>query len=74
MVAAFAGYAESPSPIEVLIEEFPQWFTLRGHAGIFRIDPMRSRSQGVLVLANINGREVGRCSVAELRKNLYAPA
>jgi hypothetical protein len=53
--------------------EFPDWFTLRGHCGLFRIDRLRSRS-GVVVLANVNGREVGRCSVGELRANIDAPA
>jgi hypothetical protein len=55
------------------IEGLPEWFTLRGHSGVFRIDPVRSRD-GVVVLANVNGREVGRCSVPELRENVYAAA
>jgi hypothetical protein len=55
------------------IEEFPEWFTLRGHAGVFRIDPVRS-GEGVIVLANVNGREVGRCSAGELRANIYEAA
>lgn len=53
--------------------DFPEWFTLRGHCGVYRIDPVRS-SRDVLVLANVNGREVGRCSVGELRANIAAPA
>jgi hypothetical protein len=60
--------------METVIDEFPEWFTLRGHAGVFRIDRIRSCSDGVLVLANINGREVGRCSIRDLRQNLYEAA
>lgn len=60
--------------METAIDEFPEWFTLRGHAGVFRIDRIRSCSDGILVLANISGREVGRCSVPDLRENLYAAA
>jgi hypothetical protein len=55
------------------VEGLPEWFTLRGHSGVFRIDRLRSRD-GVVVLANLNGREVGRCSEPELRENVYAPA
>jgi hypothetical protein len=70
-----AALAPDPSlAIEAVFDQFPQWFTLRGHAGIFRIDRIRSSSEGVLVLANISGREVGRCSPWDLRTNLYAPA
>ncbi|HXO16608.1 MAG TPA: hypothetical protein VN909_00400 [Candidatus Dormibacteraeota bacterium] len=61
-------------PIAIAIEEFPEWFTLRGHAGVFRIDKLRSRSEGVVVLANVNGREVGRCSISELRDSFYEAA
>ena len=57
----------------VALAEFPEWFTLRGHCGVFRIDPIRS-SRDTLVLANVNGREVGRCSVGELRTQIDAPA
>jgi hypothetical protein len=56
------------------IAEFPEWFTLRGHAGVFRIDQIRSCRDGVIVVANVNGREVGRCSVCQLRENIYEPA
>ncbi|HEY2475058.1 MAG TPA: hypothetical protein VGI19_09675 [Candidatus Cybelea sp.] len=55
------------------IAEFPEWFTLRGHAGVFRIDKVRSR-EGVIVLANAAGREVGRCRVTELRESFYEAA
>jgi hypothetical protein len=55
------------------LEEFPEWFTLRGHTGVFRIDPIRS-GDGTIVLANVNGREVGRCSAGELRANIYEAA
>jgi len=53
-------------------EEFPDWFTLRGHAGIFRIDKLHSGG-GVIVLANVNGREVGRCSANELHESIDGP-
>lgn len=59
--------------MESSIAEFPEWFTLRGHAGVFRIDKIHSR-EGVIVLANAAGREVGRCRVTELRENLYEAA
>lgn len=55
------------------LEEFPEWFTLRGHTGVFRIDPIRS-GEDEIVLANVNGREVGRCSAGELRANIYEAA
>lgn len=58
---------------QIASAEFPEWFTLRGHCGVFRIDPIRS-GPGVVVVANVNGREVGRCSVGELRANIDAPA
>ncbi|MFY9632038.1 MAG: hypothetical protein WAJ94_10585 [Candidatus Cybelea sp.] len=57
-----------------LLADFPEWFTLRGHAGVFRIDPVRSAYEGAIVLADIGGREVGRCSVDELRESLYEAA
>jgi hypothetical protein len=57
----------------IAFAEFPDWFTLRGHCGVFRIDRIRN-SRDVVVLANVNGREVGRCSVGELRANIDAPA
>ncbi|MFZ1018045.1 MAG: hypothetical protein WAN39_09260 [Candidatus Cybelea sp.] len=57
-----------------LLADFPEWFTLRGHAGVFRIDRLRSACEGVVVLADIAGREVGRCSPDELRWNLYEAA
>ncbi len=53
------------------IDEFPEWFSLRGRSGIFRIDKIRSRCDGVVVLAGVGGREVGRCSAAELRENIF---
>ena len=60
--------------IESAFAEFPEWFTLRGHSGVFRIDRIRSCSDGVIVLANVNGREVGRCSVPELCDNICEAA
>ncbi|MGB6521480.1 MAG: hypothetical protein WBE83_06890 [Candidatus Cybelea sp.] len=57
-----------------LLADFPEWFTLRGHAGVFRIDRLRSACEGIVVLADIGGREVGRCSVDELRESLYEAA
>lgn len=72
--AALLAPVDSTVGMETVIDEFPEWFTLRGHAGVFRIDRIRSCADGVLVLANINGREVGRCSVGDLLKNLYAAA
>lgn len=72
--AALRVPADPSVRIETVIDEFPEWFTLRGHAGVFRIDRIRSCSDGVLVLANVNGREVGRCSPRDLRENLYQAA
>ena len=60
--------------IESALAEFPEWFTLRGRSGIFRIDRIRSCSDGVIVLANVNGREVGRCSISMLCENIYEAA
>jgi hypothetical protein len=53
--------------------DLPEWFTLRGHAGVFRVDRVRSRGD-VIVVANGSGREVGRCSLSELRESIYKPA
>jgi hypothetical protein len=61
------------TPPTFAAEEFPDWFTLRGHAGLFRIDKLHS-GEGVIVLANVSGREVGRFSAAELRENIYDSA
>jgi len=61
------------APLATAVQAVPEWFTLRGHSGVFRIDRVRSRD-GVVVLANVNGREVGRCSIPELRENVYAAA
>ena len=58
--------------IPTLFDDFPGWFTLRGHAGEFRIDKNKSSCDGIVVIANLNGREVGRCSPEELRENVYA--
>jgi hypothetical protein len=58
---------------QIALAEFPEWFTLRGHCGVFRIDRIRSHPE-VVVLANVNGREVCRCSLGELRANIDAPA
>lgn len=65
--------ADPHAGVATAIEGLPEWFTLRGHSGVFRIDRIRSRD-GVVVLANVNGREVGRCSVRDLRENVYAAA
>jgi hypothetical protein len=70
--APFSPRSSVPEVASV-IAEFPEWFTLRGHSGVFRIDRIHSRG-GVVVLANVNGREVGRCSVPELHENVYAAA
>ena len=55
-----------------LTAEFPEWFTLRGYAGEFRIDRARSTREGILVVANASGREVGRCSPEQLREHIYS--
>ena len=55
------------SQIACAAEEFPDWFTLRARAGLFRIDRLRS-GDGIMVLANVNGREVGRCSVSSFAR------
>ena len=72
--AALIAPSRSPVRMETVIDEFPEWFTLRGHAGVYRIDRIRSCSDGVIVLANVNGREVGRCSPRDLRDHLYEAA
>ncbi len=53
--------------------EFPEWFTLRGRCGVFRVDKVRSCGD-MVVIANANGREVGRCSHSHLRESIYEPA
>lgn len=55
-------------------KKVPAWFTLRGHTGVFRVDEIASRREGVVVLADVNGWEVGRCTVRELRTNIDGPA
>ncbi|HEX3459092.1 MAG TPA: hypothetical protein VHR97_14165 [Candidatus Baltobacteraceae bacterium] len=55
--------------LENALTAFPGWFALRGHAGLFRIDDLKSSSDSI-VLAGMNGREVGRCSLAELQANV----
>lgn len=70
--AQYAWVMENAScHIAAQIEEFPEWFSLRGQSGVFRIDKIRSRCDGVVVLAGLGGREVGRCSAAELRENIF---
>ena len=73
---ASPGSTPPPFPIALAtdIVAFPEWFTLRGHSGVFRIDKVRSYRDGLIVLANVNGREVGQCSVGELGDNICEAA
>jgi hypothetical protein len=41
---------------------------------VFRIDKVRSYRDGLIVLANVNGREVGQRSVRELGDNICEAA
>lgn len=71
---SYPAGAPTTAGIESAFAEFPEWFTLRGHSGVYRIDRIRSCSEGVIVLANVNGREVSRCSLPELCENIYEEA
>jgi hypothetical protein len=55
--------------LENALTDVPDWFALRGHAGLFRVDELKS-STDTIVLAGMNGREVGRCSLRELQANI----